>query len=538
MRAFRSGRLLLIILLGALLLGAGSGKRPKLVVLVAIDQFRYDYLVRFSDLFTGGFKILLSDGAVFANARYRHAMTVTCPGHAVMVTGSYGWINGITANRWWDRSQGRRVGCVRDDDYRPPRSPRNLLSGTLGDSLKLETNGRARVLALSLKDSPAIIMGGRSADGAYWYDDDSGRFTSSSYYSDRLPAWVVSFNNRKIPSRYHGNNWKRLLPESIYLERAREDAFRHEHDFNALGITFPHPMTGGRAGPGRRFYRTFLRTPFADRYLLEFARAALVSENLGKDSYTDLLALSLSSLDLIGHLFGPHSQEVMDAVLRLDKMLGEFFEFLDREVGSGSYIVALTSDHGVAPIPEYAARLKIDARRVKAKKLIGAVERALDARYGRDDWVEVLLNPYMYLNHSTIKGRRLARKEVERRAAQALMSVPGVARVYTRTQLTSGRLGPDGVSFARSFHPARSGDVAFSLKPFYILSNFDTGTTHGSPYAYDSHVPIIFYGPGINKGIYINRVGVEDIAPTLSLLLGINPPAGSEGRVLKEALSR
>jgi hypothetical protein len=464
-----------------------SGRRsdgsapPKLVVLIVIDQFREEYLTRFARYFgPDGFNSLRRRGAFFSGAHYRHASTYTGPDHAVIVSGAYPHRTGIVANNWYNRATGRREAMLYDPTARltgldaaptDGTSPRNLIGSTLGDQLKLATGGRARVIALSLKDRSAIVLGGRLGR-AYWFHERAGGFVSSSYYAAELPDWLRRFNARRLPDSYFGQTWDHLLPPDAYRDTGPDDA-RWETDLAHLGRAFPHRITGGLTKPGLEFYTAFTATPQATDYELECARAAIEGENLGADDSPDLLAISITANDYAGHAFGPYSQEVEDITVRTDRQLAEFFRYLNRRFGQDSLLIALTSDHGVAPVPEFAASSGLDAGRVANAAVHDAIETALNARYGAAEWIAALEDPNIYLNDSAIRAKKLDREEVARAAGEACLAIPGVAASFTRGQLLQGALPPTELAAAveRSFHPQRSGDVMLVTKPFYFWSS-------------------------------------------------------------------
>jgi len=524
------------------------GDRPRLVVLVVIDQFREEYLRRFEPFFDGGFRRLLTHGAVFTNCQYEHAPTVTAPGHATIATGAMPALHGIISNEWYDRAAGQIVTSVSDPSRHVvgtpsgrASSPHRLLGTTLGDELRWSTNLRSKVIALSYKDRSAILLGGKLANLALWFDESSGSFITSDYYATALPEWVARFNATRPADRYFGARWEKTFSEAAYALAAADDR-PEETPLPGGGRTFPHQITGGLAQPGPAFYTAFTFTPFATEVLIELAKQAIDGERLGRDEFPDLLAISLSTNDLVGHYFGPDSHEVADLTLRTDRALASLMTYLDARFGS-EYVLALTADHGVAPIPESAARMKLGGRRIPPTTIGQAIEEALRARFGEGPWIEpaalpLLSSGFVYLNREAILRNRLDAADLERLAAEAALTIPGIARAYTRTQLRSGY--PHGDAIGRrvmaGFHPTRSPDVLLVPEPLALISGGRTGTTHGSPYSYDAHVPLILFGWRIAPGIYPNACTPADLAPTLAALLGIEFPAGATGRILYEAL--
>ncbi|MBI3272722.1 MAG: alkaline phosphatase family protein [Planctomycetes bacterium] len=528
---------------------AEPAPRPRLVVVVVLDQFRYDYLTRFEDLFdpnAGAFPRLKRRAAFFTNANYGHATTYTGPGHAHLLSGAYARQTGMVGNKWYDRATGKSVPIAGDPDAHwlgapgdegEGSSPRNFIGTTVGDELLLNSQSRSKVLAVALKCRAAILLGGKLGK-AYWFNEKSGEFTTSTYYAKDLPAWVADWNKKRLPDSYFGNAWKPFVPESAFA-RASEDDAPFEGDLVGLGRVFPHPVTGKLDKPGEAFYDALSKTPFGNEVALDFAREAIQAEGLGKDDQPDLLAVSLSSNDEVGHTFGPYSREVLDMTVRTDALLGAFLQWLD--VQAHGAVVVLTADHGASPIPEYMARLGVEAYRIKKKTLKEAVKKALDARYGEAEWVAALEDPSVYLNWKALDEKKLDHAEVESAAAAALAGVPGIAGSYTRTQLLRGEAGgtPLGRSYEVCFYPPRSGDVLLVTKPYSFWGKYaeaEYGDSHGSPYPYDTHVPLAIFGPGTAPGVYGGPVSLADLAPTLAALLGVNPPPGHEGRVLEEAL--
>lgn len=522
--------------------------KPKLVLLLVIDGFRADRLTKFNDRFgEGGFKWLMEHGAWFPDAHYGHATTYTATGHATIPTGSYAYRNGMVSNDWHDKTKKSRVYCCEDDAAQylgePTKkhsgtSPKNLLSTTVGDELLMSNNLQSKSIAISLKDRGAILLGGKLGQ-AYWWSSATGRFVTTTKYAKDYPAWVKQFNDARPADKYFGKEWTRLLPEAAYTRSARDDR-PYEIDMLGNGRTFPHKITGKLDKPGSDFYEALEWTPFADEMTLEFTKAAVRSEQLGTRDVTDFLAVSLSGNDMGCHPFGPESREAQDVVLRLDRMLAEFFRFLDQQVGMGNVVRALTADHGFMPTPEWSAELGIDAGRIDPEKMTRSLNDALSARFGNEQWVEAFWNPAVYLNRAAMKEHGLDPSEVERAAADFLGRYPGVAERLTRTQIVSGRV-PDTAlvrRVVRGFHRKRSGDLIVIPKPLWYLHKKPNGyaSTHGSPYAYDTHLPVILVGRQFQSGLYATPIDVADIAPTLSSVLGIAAPNLSEGRVLHEAL--
>lgn len=519
-----------------------GANKPRLVVGIVIDQFRYDYLLRFADLFgEGGFKRLLEGGAVFANAHYLHTPTYTACGHATFMSGATPALNGIIGNEWFDRATAKRVTSVNDSGVKllggkegaTGMSPGKLLGSTIGDELKLASAGQAKVIGVSFKDRSAILPAGQRPNGAYWFDASTGHLVSSTYYFNDLPEWVKKFNREQRPDRFFGKRWEKLLPEAAYQRSAPDDA---PYEKAARGTKFPYQITGGEEAPGPRFYSQFEVSPFANDYLVDFAKAAIETEQLGADDVTDLLTISFSANDLIGHAYGPYSQEVQDVTLRTDRTLAELFNYLERKFGWERVVVALTADHGVAPVPEQVAAFGYGGR-IEPQALTDAVQNALNGQFGEEKWTLQFVNGNFYFDEAAARRRKVDVAALEQAAHLAALKVPGVAAAFTRTQILDGRLPQTmiGRSVAQGFHAQRNGNLVIVPQPFFIIGEGVT-TTHGSPYGYDTHVPVIFYGAGVAAGTQHTRVSPADIAPTLAALLKLTAPSNSIGRVLSEAL--
>ncbi|MEP7272442.1 MAG: alkaline phosphatase family protein [Acidobacteriota bacterium] len=526
---------------------ASRVSRPqiKLVVGLMIDQFRADYLVRFRDQFvSGGLERLLDGGAVFANAHYIHVPTYTACGHATFMSGASPSLNGIIGNEWFDRTLNKRVTSVSDDSVKlltgassdaAGASPSKLLGSTLGDELRLASEGESKVVGIAFKDRSAILPAGKRPNGAYWFDNKSGGFVSSTYYFSELPEWVRKFNRDVRAERYFGKKWERLLPEAAY-SRSRPDNAPEEKSI--FGTTFPYTINGGENAVGPRFYAQFEMTPFGNEFAIEFARAAIENEALGADSIPDLLTLSLSANDLLGHTYGPYSQEVQDMVLRTDRMLADFFTYLDRKVGMNNVVIALSADHGVAPIPEMIAEQGFGGR-IGARVVPTAVTAALTSQFGSGEWIRQYVNGNVYLDETIIETKKLDKKAVELAACAAAITVRGIGSCYTRSDLIAGSLPQDRVAraVASGFYAARNGNIIAVPEPFWFVAE-GIATTHGGPYSYDTHVPVILYGPGFIAGRYTEESSPADIAPTLAALLNLTPPSNYVGRVLSEALAK
>jgi predicted AlkP superfamily pyrophosphatase or phosphodiesterase len=514
--------------------------RPRLVVVIVIDQFRPDYLQRFKSRFgRGGFNLFLRRGANFTEAAYQHAATLTCPGHAVILTGTHANLNGIIANQWYDRMSGRQEYCAADSSATligstsPGRSPRNLIGATVGDELKRRTSGRSRVITMAGKDRSAIMLGGHLADGAYWMEDSL--FVSSTYYMQKLPRWVEQFNASGQVSSYAGKSWDRLLPRAAYSVMGPDDVAA-EQNVAGMGRIFPHPLAPDSSS---RFLDAFRSSPYQNEVLFKFAMAAVSNERLGEDEDPDLLGISLSANDLIGHAFGPDSHEVMDVTVRTDRLLQAFFAFLDQQVGLRNVLIVLTADHGVAPLPEVVQQSNPGAGRLNPSRIATAAEAVLRSRFGAapaPGWVVYMAQPWIYLNLKALEQRGIAIEAAERTVGDTVKAVEGVYQAVTATELSQQQKTGMASGPAYSFHPQRSGNIYYELKPFIVPGEDSTGTTHGSPWSYDTRVPLLWFGAPVKRGVHPGPVSIADIAPTLSFLLGIDQPSDARGRVLHEML--
>jgi len=531
---------------------ASSDIDPKLVVVIVIDQLRYDFLERYKSAFgSGGFRRLIAQGALFTNANYNYVPTYTAPGHAAIFTGSVPAQNGIVGNNWYDRETSTERVMVSDNDAKivtsygtqsytkstKPASPRVLIGTTIGDQMRLATNFKAKVVALSLKDRAAVLPGGKNANGAYWFDVASGTLVSSDYYFSDMPSWVNKFNAQHSADQYFGKVWDRLSEPSAY---ATTQGVTTEVKGSPLGRHFPYTLDGGEQTQGEEYYKQFQYTPFASDYLADFAKAAIDGESLGSDDIPDLLAISFSTPDLVGHAYGPDSEEVEDIYIRLDQTIANFLDYLDRKIGLSKTLIAVTADHGVSPIPSLLSLNRIEAAVIDPSKCKEAANKALAARFGGDKWVLALVNDQLYLDRKVMAEQKADAQEAERVAGEALLGVPGIVSFFTRTQIMNGQMPPGIIPgrVSNGFNAQRSGDVWLITKPFAFLAEGEIATTHGSPYDYDTHVPIILFGPGIRPNRYHSECSPSDIAPTLCDLIGVEPPPTRTGRVLAEALEQ
>jgi hypothetical protein len=560
------GALLLAVLVPAL--GHAAFERPRLVVVVAVDQLPRELLDRFAPLFAeGGFRRLTDGGADFDQCRHEHSPTLTAPGHAVMLTGAYPRQSGIVGNRWYARSEAREVGAVDDERFplvgtngAPPAgagvSPLRLLADTVGDVLRTATVARAKVVSASIKERSAVLLGGRRPSGAYWFDAAGCRFVTSTYYASALPAWVERFN-ASGPCAPHIGEWRKLRADIDYADFATADDRPYEAGLFGLGRTFPHPVRElDPSGPPEEIkrYDAVAAAPSGNDLLARFARAAIEAEGLGADLVPDVLALSFSSNDAIGHLYGPNSQEVLDVTLRTDRQLAELMGDLDRAVGKERWLLALTSDHGASPVPDYLEEIGVlparpDHYRFDVRAARAEVERRLMARFFGNEGpppgcggffasFAPRTMPFVYLDPRAVAclPRGTSQGDLLAAAAEEIAALDGVARVYRGDSLAPADDDPFVRAAARGWHAANGGDLALQLRPYWLVGPTVYASSHGSPYAYDTHVPMLLYGAGIKAGRFHRPVAVADLAATLAQLLGVSPPPYNEGRPLGEAL--
>ncbi|MCU0229447.1 MAG: alkaline phosphatase family protein [Bryobacterales bacterium] len=495
--------------------------KPKLVLTVMVDQLRYDYLMRWNNEYRGGFRMLLDRGANFTDGHLGHYPSVTAIGHSALLTGAYPVNSGIVGNDWYDRESGKKVESITDfaetnhgaENDGAGASPRRMRVSTIGDQLKMAVTADPNavspvVIGVSLKDRGAILPAGHMADGAFWYDRQTGDFVSSTYYFKELPAWVQAFNARKLQDRYLGKN------------------------FECEGMAEPITKVPGTRGP--MYYSSLWNTPYSNELIVEFGKAAVEQHRMGQRGAIDLLALSFSGNDSLGHRDGPDARSIREMTLATDRILGEFFTWLDAKVGMRNVLVVLSADHGVGPIPEVNQERNMPGGRLNRRSLFDPLEKALAARYGEGKWLVGTAGSAPYLNYTLLEEKQLNPAEVRAYAAAELMKVEGVARVFTRDQLLLGQAPSDEAAqrVLKSFHPKRSGDVEVLLEPYWIGDG--SRATHGTPYSYDTHIPMVFMGPGIRAGYYDAKVLMQDIAPTLANLLEVEAPSGSEGRILHE----
>jgi predicted AlkP superfamily pyrophosphatase or phosphodiesterase len=511
---------------------------PRLVLFISIDQMRSDYIDKYGPHWTSGLRRLTGEGARFVQAAYPYLNTVTCAGHATMSTGAFPSTHGMVLNAWWDRSASKDVACTDDDSvqaisYHNPgaklggNSAGLLRTHTFADELRGQAPRPPHIVSVSMKPRSAIMLAGRRGDAVIWFES-AGGFTTSTAFTATPTPFVEAFV--KANPRDLDGEWTKLLPEGDYLDA---DDAEGEQPPAGWTKTFPHAIRS-KIADGKEAIN-WTSTPRADAYLARFALSAVDALQMGKTPGTDYLAISFSTLDSVGHAFGPRSHEVQDVLLRLDRTIGELLDGLDKKVGAGRYVVALTGDHGVAPVPEQAARLGLDAGRVDLRAVAAKVETLLASKYGPGKYVSRVAYTDLYFAPGIFDKLR-GDEATMRDLLDTIGGVPGIARVLRSDHLMDPEASDDPVVRAArlSQFPGRSGDLILVPKAYWLMS---TGTTtHGTYYGYDQHVPVVLYGAGVRPGRYWQAASPADIAPTLAALCGITM-ARTDGRVLSEALS-
>ena len=539
-----------------------SKNSPKLILQITVDQLRGDLPTRYYDrLGEGGFKYLWESGVVYRNAHHAHANTETIVGHATLATGAHPSHHGMVGNLWFDRESGAVTYNVEDPRYRlltqgadvdedaeidptqraassEGRSPAAILVTTFSDELRSSRGGRSKAIGISVKDRGAISMAGH-AGTAFWFSKASGGFVTSNYYLDRYPEWVDDWNNKQLPQRYAGKDWNLLQNQDSYLFGASDDR-EWETDVGGFGRVFPHSYGNGKSP----YFTTWLTlSPAGDELVLDFARAALIGEQLGQSDYTDYLSVSFSSTDYVGHIFGPSSLEAEDNILRLDRTLAKLFEIVDQRIGLANTLIVLSADHGGPDAPGYLNSLNIPAGYIEPESWDreAAIRRVKERFNIVGQLIEKYAHPYVYLSSDLSRHRSMDREALETAVVEELSKFPGVSLAVSSTALRRGNV-PDTQLYRlvlNNFHAKRSGDIYIVFEPNWFINDFDgltVAATHGSPWQYDTYVPIVFAGAGLTAKTVDRRVHTIDIAPTLSAYLGIKPPSGSQGNPLKEVL--
>jgi predicted AlkP superfamily pyrophosphatase or phosphodiesterase len=516
--------------------------RPKLVVGIVVDQMRWDYLYRYYNRYTpGGFKRLLNDGFSCENAFIPYTPTITAAGHSSIYTGSVPAINGITGNAWWDRLQQKTVYCTDDPAVSPvgssstangKMSPKNLLVTTIADELRLATNFRSKVIGVALKDRGSILPAGHSANAAYWYDGSSGNFITSTYYMSELPAWVKQFNEKKYVDQYYIGGWSTMYPINTYVQSSGDEKPYESKAFGREQVKFPYDL---KSFTGKDYWK-IASTPFGNTLTIAMAEAALENEKLGQGTETDMLCISFSSPDYVGHAFGPNSIEAEDTYLRLDKELESFFIYLDNKIGKGQYTVFLSADHGAAHVPGFLAEHKLPNGLFAELPIMRDLNAKIKEQLGVDSMVVSMYNYQVHLSQKKIADNKLNEDELRNWIVQYLNKLENVSYAFDLRYLNQRPLNAKMREMMNNgYYYNRSGDIQVILKPGYIEAGA-TGTTHGLWNPYDSHIPMLWYGWGIKKGKTNRETYMTDIAATVAALLHIQMPSGCVGKVVEEAM--
>ena len=530
--------------------------KVQLVLQITVDGLRGDLLPRYEDRFVeGGFRYLLDQGIVFTNANYQHANTETIVGHTTLATGTSPWAHGMIGNAWFDKHRGELIYNIEDADYTilptreadgkaaqldpsqsltrtNGRSPRNILATTFGDELKVKTVGKAKVFGISGKDRSAVAMAGH-AGKAFWYSTEHGDFVSSRYYYERYPQWVNSWNSEGKAERYANTDWALLNPESSYLLAAQDDR-PYEADLNGYGRTFPHSF--GSADHDL-FTTRLLVSPVVDHLLADFARALINAEQLGQDQVPDYLSVSFSGVDAVNHFFGPSSLENEDQVLQLDRTLADLFAYIQTTIGLDKTLIVFAADHGMAEMPEYMTELGVSSGRIVSKDIIHSLNILAEAEYGIENIVRYFYRPYIYLDEEKIRRAGLKVRAIESRLAEWTQDIEGISLAVSTQNMSKLQATPVLQRVRRNNHRQRSGNIyVVQERYWYLFEGGSIAAMHGSPWKYDTHVPIIFAGSGLKPERVHRPVHPTDVAPTLALLLGTKFPSAADGQPLIEVL--
>ncbi len=517
-------------------------KPPKLTMFIGVDSLGSDVFQKNRSHFKYGLARMLNEGALVPVVRHDGSENCTAVGHATLATGATPARHGIVGNRYYNRASGKLEAMFADpghpvleaplgpDDV----SPAALLAETMSDHLRASTALKGKSVAISGKARSAIALAGRLGD-AWWFQEQLGKFVTGTWYRKETPAWVKSFNEKKLVDTYHAKKWELVLPAAQYLG---EDERPYESDWYGMGRVFPHPLNGGLPAPGPQSYSALAASPFLNDVEVEFAKAAIESEQLGKDDVPDLLSISFSAVDRTYHLYGPSSWEMQDHLMRLDKSIGDLLAIAERAAGGRqNLVVVLSADHGGALAPEDWAAMGLEGVRVNPMTMQKIVEDELSAKFGLKNGVAMSEESDIYFDWKVFADKKADLVAARRAAAAALAKHPDVAVAISRDDLN----GPDPMGFVAGlragFHPDRSGDVLFVLKPFRVLESEPKGTSHGTPYAYDAEVPMILWGRGVRPGVYPVRARAVDVAPTAAALMEMGNPSWAEGHAISEALA-
>ncbi len=521
---------------------AAVAAMPKLVVGIVVDQMRYDYLFRFKERYgAGGFKRLMRDGFLFENANFDYVPTYTAPGHACIYTGTTPSRNGIISNEWYDRALGKTIYCVGDStsiavgttSISGKMSPKNLLATTITDELRISSNYKSKVVSIALKDRGAILPGGHTANAAYWHDPYTNNWVTSNYYMPMLPLWVENFNRRKVVDSLLSHPWIPLLLPDSYIESTADDTPYEGLFKGETKPVFPHNLPEIK----KLDEELIRRTPFGNTFTSLFVKAAIEGEKLGKGNKIDFLAVSFSSTDYVGHMYGTNAIELEDTYIRFDRDLADLLTTLDNSVGKNNYLLFLTADHGAASNPLYNKDHKLPGEEFESDVMFKELDKYLQSEYGAGKYLSHTNSHQVYLDRKLLAEKKINATEMREKCVAYVKQFAGVAEAVTSDELER-ETKRDGIfSFIQNgYNDGRSADVLIELKPGWIDWYSKTGTTHGSCYSYDTHVPLIFFGTGIRQGTSTISVSICDIAPTVASLLNIESPSCTSGKQLKEIL--
>lgn len=533
--------LLLFFLTGSSAFGQNQ-KSPKLVVGIVVDQMRYDYLYRYWDQYSEkGFKKLINEGFSCENHHFSYMPTYTGPGHASVYTGTTPEMNGIIANDWWSKEEKRMVYCAEDLDVRPlgtesameKRSPKNLMVTTLGDQVKLGTGFRGKVIGISIKDRGAILPAGKMGDQAWWFTgEDGGKFVTSTYYMDKLPDWVKQYNKENNIRDYLKAGWQPLRSLEDYTQ-SNPDESPYEGELYGAEPHFPYNLW--KMSDKGKDANVLKATPFGNTVVTDFALKVISENGLGMDAITDMIAISYSSPDYVGHNFGTRAVETQDTYLRLDLEIARLIDALDQKVGSGNYTLFLTADHGAAIVPKELMDRKVNVNYFNNEEFNNFLKKALADKYHSDSLIENISNYQIFLNQKTLNKIGVTRNEVSQFIAQKALDFEGIYKSITAEQLNNASFTGVVGRIQKGYNQKKSGDVMLVLNPGW-MSYRQTGTTHGSPYAYDTQVPLLLYGWGIKHGSTVEPTFVEDIVPTITSLIHMQQPMGTTGKPIHQIL--
>lgn len=523
-------------------------KRPKLVIGIVVDQMRADYVYRFAEYYgEGGFKRFLKQGFDCRNTNYNYVPTYTGPGHAAIYTGSVPAFNGIISNDWYDRGWGKGRYVVSDPNVKPigteastgKMSPASLLSTTVTDELRLSNNKQSKVIGVCLKDRGSVLPAGHMPSAAYWYDNTTGNWVTSSFYTNDLPQWVKDFNSKKLADSYLSKPWETVFPiEKYTLGLADGDNYRNNFKGETTG-KFPHDLAEIRKNEG---YELLRKTPFGNTFTLDFALETIQKENLGKGKYTDFLALSFSSTDYVGHQFGINAIELQDTYVRLDRDLERLFNYIDKNFGMENVLIFLSADHGAAQTPDYLTDNGIPGGFLPEKDFQKKLNDYISESFGKADWIEDYGSQQIYLNYKTLEEKKVEASAVIAKLRPYLKKFAGVQEVWDISDIedinASGNEHRQRI--ANGVHPKRSGDIAIMLQPGWLEGEYAAhkGTTHGSGWSYDTHVPLLWLGWKIKNGSSSAPVSISDIAPTVSDLLSISFPNATVGKPITDMITK